>query len=245
MVALGVESPHPTPPAEGVIGWILVSDYGDMIFQREPFKGMGRPTGDELFFVEEYMGKNATDRRGVSTGGRGIDNTHWFTYNGVKVCHGDAEAQRMGHTPVLNAGSIAGAREPMINVLKRLQTEFEKNVASGKKCDPENIADQATLNYLFYTGAFADLHPKTWKYGEGPIITIGVSCGGGGKDHSATDIIRIRDGSVLNKINEPANVVHQDKECFNNFAIPYVQPRFEQISTSWVLTSFRKNVDAA
>lgn len=214
-------------------GWVLVSDYSDLVFQRQPFKDLGRPAGTELYFVEEYMGKNETDRK---PSGRGIDNTYWFTSVGVKTCYG----YELGHTPTLNSGSIVGAKGPMVKFLERLQAEFEMNVVRGAQCDPSKIADQATLNHLFYAGAFANLNPKTWKYGDGPITTIGIPCSGTGQrdhDHSATDIVRIENGLVLNNKNEPSNAVHQDKVCWENYVIPTVS-RWSQTSIEEVVIKF-------
>jgi hypothetical protein len=226
-------------------GWALVSDFGDILFQRKPFQGLGRPIGNELHFVQEYAGKNATDRWGITAGGRGIDNTHWFTNGGVKACHGDAEAKRMGNTPVICSGSIFGAREPMIAAMEKLQAHFEQNVKRGPQCDPTRIADQASLNYLVYnTDTFADLKPKTWKFGEGPIQTIGVPCGGSKQDpgHSKSDIVHIKDGLVFNNNDEPVNAVHQDKVCWKNYHKPYSRRYDAPIGE--VLASFRQNVDS-
>lgn len=219
-------------------GWALVSDYGDLVFQRKPFEDLGRPTGEELFFVEEYTGKNETDLKPI---GRGIDNTYYFTNVGVNTCYG----YRLGHTPTLNSGSIVGAKESMIKALRVLQDEFEQNTKKGVKCDPTRIPDQATLNHLFYKGAFDDLKPKTWKYGDGPIVTIGIPCSGPGKEgHSFDDIIRMKDGLILNNKNEPARAVHQDKVCWNNYVKPTVYPRFAGVAVDEVLRKYKQNVAA-
>lgn len=222
-------------------GWVLVSDFGDFFFQRKPFEGMGFPKGDELIFQEEYFGKDSNDRK--DKGGRGVDNAYWFSHAGAESCYGAAEADRMGRTPMLNSGSIVGAREPMLKFLSKYQAEFEANTERGSKCDPNSIADQALLNYMFYTNAFADLKPTTAKHGEGPVNTIGMVCSppaGSKKDHSATDLIKMDSkGFVLNNDGKPANAVHQDKVCWDNLVIPYVEPRYN-IDVAQVLQQFEK-----
>jgi UDP-glucose 4-epimerase len=218
-------------------GWVLVSDYGDLVFQRRPFQDLGRPEG--LFFVEEYAGKNETDLR---PSGRGIDNTYWFTDVGVNSCYG----YHLGHTRTLNSGSIVGAKESIIKFLERFQYEFEQNINRGQKCDPTSISDQATLNHLFYSGAFDHLKPKTWRYGDGPIATVGIPCSGPGEPgHSRNDIIRMKDGWILGNSHEPANAVHQDKVCWNNYVVPTVNHRFDHIPLSKVLLEYREKVGGA
>jgi len=220
-------------------GWVLVSDYGDFYFQRHPFHGMGQPTGNELIFQEEYLGKNESDRR--SKGGRGVDNTYWFTRSGATNCYGDAEAKKMGDTPTVNSGSILGGKQGMIKFLTRYQQEFEDNVQRGSKCDPNSCPDQATLNYLLYTGAFDAFKPTRAKYGEGPVVTLGMICGGNKLGHSATDLLRMRDGWVLKNNDELANAVHQDKVCWLNLVIPFVNPRYDQTAVADVLQKYSQH----
>jgi len=215
-------------------GWVFVCDYEDVVFQRSPFEGLGPPRGDKLLFVEEM-----TPQANFGMG-RGRDNNYGFTSGGVRNCYGQAASRLIGNTPVLNSGSILGSRASILGFLKRYQQQFESNVPRGPPCDPISIADQAVLNYLYYTGAFNHLAPVATKYGEGPVLTVGLPCTGPPRGHSSSDVVRIQDGWLLNNDGRPANIVHQDKVCWKNVMLPFYYPRFESTTMKQVVYEFHQ-----
>jgi len=215
-------------------GWAMVHDADDLILQNHPFEGMGSPKGDELILVEELY---------LNGSPRGLNTGHWFVHPGVQGCYNFD----LGKHPMLCSGTILGAKDQMVKFMERMTDEFENNVKKGTQCDPSSIADQAVLNYLYYSGSLTQLNAKTSAYGRGPVATLGAVCSDEtttGKDHSATDLLKLDDaGYVLNDNGAKFNIVHQDKTCWDNLMLKYLHPRYMQKSVADVMTIFHAKVE--
>lgn len=134
-------------------GPVLVTDFRDTFFQKDPFGDSGHViSGLEVY--EEHVKQRTT---------------HWLVEIPVSLCKGVTFDE-----PMLCSGTTLGTRQAMMDYLEIMHKEMElwmKDDKCGKKLDRDG-EDQSIHNYLFYTGKipFATAVPNR----KGIVNTVGV-----------------------------------------------------------------------
>lgn len=133
-------------------GPVLVSDFRDVFFQRDPFgDGAHEVTGLEVFEEDKQL---LTD--------------NWIVDFPVSRCKNISFVK-----PMLCSGSTIGTRDAMLHYLTIMEQEMHEWMQHPNCCcNLMNGDDQAVHNYLFYTGKlpFAKAIPNRM----GVINTVGV-----------------------------------------------------------------------
>uniref|UniRef100_A0A7S2A6F2 Uncharacterized protein n=1 Tax=Trieres chinensis TaxID=1514140 RepID=A0A7S2A6F2_TRICV len=132
-------------------GPVLISDYRDAYFQRNPF-AVGEPAIRGLQVFEEH---------------RSIHTTHWLVQVPVSKCKGASFDE-----PMLCSGTTVGDRESMLKYLSAMYGEMRLWMADPKCHFSMNGDDQSIHNYLFYSGKlpFANKIPNR----SGIVHTVGA-----------------------------------------------------------------------
>jgi len=140
-------------------GPVLVTDFRDAYFQRDPFGDNGHDiVGLEVF--EEYHAQRTS---------------HWLVDGPVRNCKGDKETDTfLGENHrMLCSGTTIGTREATLDYLRIMHGEMMKWMLDSKCRNHEmNGDDQSIHNYLFYAGRlpFAVAVPNR----QGIVNTVGV-----------------------------------------------------------------------
>jgi len=113
-------------------GPVLVTDFRDTFFQRDPF-GDGAPAVSGLEVFEEHSSQKTS---------------HWIVSEPVKKCKNITFDGTM-----LCSGTTVGTREAMLQYLSTMHAEMKEWMLDTKCCcNSINGDDQSIHNYLFYTG---------------------------------------------------------------------------------------------
>ena len=159
-------------------GWSMVIDTRDIFFQSDPFASLGNADDalQDLMFVEEV----ALHTNTLPDPSRAFSLTHWFFKILARGCYGGklVASKKIADRPMLCSGTVIGNRNGMHRFLTVLVNEFHNNNKKGiDECRSPNIADQPTMNYLYYKGDFGfPRQTKTLPWGTGPVFTIGKPC---------------------------------------------------------------------
>lgn len=137
---------------EACTGPVLISDFRDVFFQRDPFgKGTYQVASLEMF--EEHWTQRTTD---------------WLVNLPVKKCKNLTLDK-----PMLCSGTTIGTREAMLKYLTVMHEETNAWMEDPNCCcNLNNEDDQSIHNYLYYTGRlpFAKAIPNRM----GTVNTVGV-----------------------------------------------------------------------
>jgi len=113
-------------------GPVLVTDFRDTYFQRDPF-GDGAPAVSGLEVFEEHSNQKTT---------------HWLVDFPVQKCKNVKFDEVM-----LCSGTTVGTRKAMLQYLSTMHAEMKEWMLDSKCCcNGMNGDDQSIHNYLFYTG---------------------------------------------------------------------------------------------
>lgn len=138
---------------EECTGPVLISDYRDAFFQRNPF-AVGEPAISGLQVFQEH---------------RSITTDHWLVQWPVNDCKG----VKFHGKPMLCSGTTLGERDAMLNYLTAMHEEMKVWMANPKCHFSINGDDQSIHNYLFYSGKLAPF-AKSIPFRYGIVHTVGA-----------------------------------------------------------------------
>eukprot|EP01062_Namystynia_karyoxenos_P032074 TRINITY_DN23701_c0_g1_i1.p2 TRINITY_DN23701_c0_g1~~TRINITY_DN23701_c0_g1_i1.p2 ORF type:complete len:485 (+),score=115.88 TRINITY_DN23701_c0_g1_i1:80-1534(+) len=195
-------------------GWVLVTDVRDTYFQRPPFTDLGDPSGSAAMVFEEWYG----ERGKTLEGGKkyGVDTTHWFAKMATH-CYGEDTYREYSGSAMLCSGQLLGTARGIEALLGAYTSEMRRNAGKHAGCVPPELPDQPLLNHLFYHKRLGGT--RAVPYGEGPVLTVGITCTRALPGRATVDENLNRDaaGFVLDGRGRRAPVVHQWDRCGARF----------------------------
>jgi len=143
-------------------GPILLTDFRDVIFQKNPFGSFSEDMKNALQVFEESPR---------------VRTTHWLVSWPVEACYTDEKTGKktvqLGDQPMLCSGTTLGPKNLVLQYLEKMVKTFEA-WSSKKKCRFSTIGDdQAVHDYLYYTGQLKELPAKAVPHRTGVVHTVG------------------------------------------------------------------------
>lgn len=130
---------------------VFYCDFGDLFFQRDPFKTFLYKIDADVIITEEgydQEGRQMTILQEPTTANLG-----WVRDISIEILGDKSLVDRLGKMPVLNSGQLFGSYEGMINVLHVMS--YVADLMDCRILDGTGlggITSQGILNVAYYTG---------------------------------------------------------------------------------------------